>query len=275
MIPAAPVTLNDSREMPQLGLGVWQTPNDQAAVVVGSALAAGYRLVDTAALYGNERGVGLGVRESGVPRADLFVTTKLWNDRQGHASALQAFERSLDRLGLDYVDLYLIHWPAPARGLYLETWRALAELQADGRARSIGVSNFGADELRRLIDETGMTPAINQIELHPRFQQKALRNFHQTQGIATQSWSPLGQGLLLDDPVIARIAARHARTPAQVILRWHLDLGLAAIPKSASPGRIRENFAVFDFALDPDDLAAIDALDDPHGRIGPDPRVFS
>lgn len=265
------VTLNDGRSMPQFGLGVWQTPQDQAAEVVRTALEAGYRHVDTAAIYGNERGVGEGLRASGLPRDHVFITTKLWNDRQGYDEALVAFDRSLERLGVDYVDLYLIHWPAPKRDRYVDAWRALVRIREDGRARSIGVSNFKPHHLERIIGETGVTPAVNQVELHPRWQQRELREVNARHGIATESWSPLGQGRLLQDPVIGRIAQKHGKTPAQIVIRWHLDSGLIVIPKSVTPSRIRENIEVFEFALDGDDMAAIERLDDPRGRIGPDP----
>ncbi|BBE74017.1 aldo/keto reductase [Oharaeibacter diazotrophicus] len=267
------ITLSDGRRIPQVGLGVWQTPDDGAVEAVRAALAAGYRHVDTAAIYSNERGVGEGLRASGVPREDVFVTTKLWNDDQGYDQALRAFDASLGRLGLDYVDLYLIHWPAPRRDLYVDSWRALIRLREEGRARSIGVSNFTADHLRRIVAETGVPPVLNQIELHPRFQQGALRAAGAKLGVATESWSPLGQGRLLADPAITAIAAKHGRTPAQVIVRWHVESGLIVIPKSVNPARIAENFDVFGFALDADDRAAIAGLDDPDGRIGPDPTT--
>lgn len=265
------LTLNDGNRIPQLGFGVWQVPDDVTADVVATAIATGYRSIDTAAIYENETGVGAGIRAAGVPRDELFITTKLWNSQQGYERTLRAFDKSLARLGLDYVDLYLIHWPDPRRDLYAETWRALVELRRQGRARSIGVSNFTADHLRRIIDDSGVVPALNQVELHPRFQQRALRDFHSQHGIATEAWSPLGQGQLLQDATVVSIAAKHGRSAAQVILRWHLDSGIIAIPKSVTPARIRENFAVFDFALDADDLARLAALDSPDGRIGPDP----
>jgi 2,5-diketo-D-gluconate reductase A len=272
--PQTTITLNDGRVMPQLGLGVWQSPREVTALAVRSALAAGYRSVDTAAIYRNEAEVGEGVRASGLDRAELFVTTKLWNEDQGYDSALRANEASLQRLGMDYVDLYLIHWPAPGQGRYLETWKALIRLRDEGRARSIGVSNFAVEHLERIVGETGVVPAVNQVELHPRFQQADLRAAHERLGLATESWSPLGQGALLADPEVARIAARHGKTPAQAIIRWHLDLGLIAIPKSVTPARIEQNFHVFDFKLDAQDLAAMAALDDRHGRIGPNPVAF-
>jgi 2,5-diketo-D-gluconate reductase A len=265
------LTFNDGRTIPQVGLGVWQTPNDTAVQVVKTALDAGYRHIDTAAAYRNEKGVGEGIKASGLSREDVFVTTKLWNDNQGHDETLVAAEKSLGRLGLEYLDLYLIHWPAPAKGLYVESWKALVRLQQEGRVKSIGVSNFAAEHLDRIIGETGVAPAINQIELHPRFQQRALREANTARGVLTESWSPLGQGQLLSDPVIAGIAARHGKTPAQVIIRWHVDSGLVVIPKSVTPERIVQNFGVFDFQLDEADKAAIAGLDSEAGRIGPDP----
>jgi 2,5-diketo-D-gluconate reductase A len=265
------VTLNDGRTMPQLGLGVWRTPQEVAAEVVKTALTAGYRSVDTAAIYGNERGVGEGLKAADLARDDIFLTTKVWNDNQGFDATLAAFDKSLARLGVETIDLYLIHWPAPKKDLYLETWKALVRLKEEGRAKSIGVSNFGPEHLQRLLDETGVVPAVNQVELHPSFQQRALREFHARHGVHTESWSPLGQGKQLDDPVVAEIATKHGRTPAQVVIRWHLDSGLIVIPKSVTPSRIVENFAVFDFKLDADDLSKLAGLDTAAGRIGPDP----
>ncbi|HZH50611.1 MAG TPA: aldo/keto reductase [Microvirga sp.] len=267
--------LNDGRQMPQLGFGVWQVENGLAASIVRQAIDIGYRSIDTAAIYGNEEGVGEGIRQAGVPREDLFVTTKVWNDQQGFDTTLKAFDASLKRLGLDYVDLYLIHWPAWKRDAYADTWRALIKLKEEGRAKSIGVSNFNIPHLQRLFDETGMVPSVNQIELHPRFQQRALRAFHAEHGIVTEAWSPLGQGTLIKDERLATIAAKHRKSTAQVILRWHLDNGIVAIPKSATPSRIRENFEVLGFSLDDEDRRAIDALDDRGGRVGPDPELFT
>ncbi|WP_152048094.1 aldo/keto reductase [Aureimonas psammosilenae] len=267
------VTFNDGRSIPQVGLGVWRTPNDQAATVVSTALRAGYRHVDTAAAYDNEKGVGEGLRAASVDRSQVFVTTKLWNAEQGFDSTLRALEASLERLGLDHVDLYLIHWPMPKKDLYVDTWRALIRAKEDGKARSIGVSNFTAEHLDRIIGETDVTPVLNQIELHPRFQQRQMRAVHEKLGIKTQSWSPLGQGQLLEDPAIARIAEKHGKTPAQVIIRWHIDNGLIVIPKSVTPSRIEQNFQVFDFKLDAEDLKAVEGLDDSNGRIGPDPMT--
>jgi 2,5-diketo-D-gluconate reductase A len=260
--------------MPRLGLGVWQAAPDQTAGAVATALSAGYRHIDTAAAYRNEAGVGEGVRRSAVPRAEVFVTTKLWNDDQGFDSTLRAFDGSLRRLGLDYVDLYLIHWPSPRRDRYVDSWKAMIRLREEGRARSIGVSNFAAEHLDRLIRETGATPAVNQIELHPAFQQRTLREADAARGIATEAWSPLGRGGLLTRPGLAAIGRKHGKTAAQAIIRWHLQMGLIVIPKSVTPSRIAENFDIWGFELDEADLATIAALDDPRGRMGPDPAAF-
>lgn len=264
--------LNSGADMPVLGLGVWQVPEAEAADAVATAIAAGYTSIDTAAIYRNERGVGEGIRRSGVGREGLFVTTKVWNDAQGYDSTLKAFDASLSNLGMDYVDLYLIHWPVPAQDRYLETWKALETLHGEGRARSIGVSNFQVPHLKRLLDRATVRPALNQIELHPGLQQAELRSLHAEQGIATEAWSPLQRGAV-DRPEIVALAAKHRRTPAQVILRWHMQLGTIAIPKSVTPSRIRENIAVFDFALDDGDMAAIAGLD-AGTRTGPDPDRF-
>ena len=266
------VTLNNGVQIPQLGFGVWQVPDTETAAAVGTALEAGYRSIDTAAIYGNEKGTGAAIAASGLPREELFVTTKLWNSNHGHDRTLAALDASLEKLGLDHVDLYLIHWPAPERDAYLDSWRALGKILADGRARAIGVSNFKPAHLRRLIDETGVVPAVNQVELHPLLQQQELRAFHAEHGIATEAWSPLAQGSLLQHPVLTGIAQRLGRTPAQVILRWHLQLGTIVIPKSVTPERIRQNADVFGFTLDEADMTAVTALDQGDaGRIGPDP----
>ncbi|MBZ6226172.1 aldo/keto reductase [Streptomyces olivaceus] len=257
--------------MPQLGFGVWQVPDDEAQTAVAQALEAGYRSIDTAAIYGNEEGTGRAVAASGLAREDLFVTTKLWNSDQGYDSTLRAFDASLAKLGLDYLDLYLIHWPMPAREKYVDTYKAFEKLLADGRVRAIGVSNFLPDHLERLIGETSVLPAVNQIELHPHLQQHASRELHAEQGITTEAWSPLGSGKgILEIPAIVAIAQKHGRTPAQVVLRWHLQLGNVVIPKSVTPSRIKENIDVFGFSLDTEDLAAIRALNEDR-RLGSDP----
>ena len=267
------VEFSDGNHIPQLGLGVWQTANDTAGEVVRKALESGYRHIDTAAIYENEEGVGDGIRMSGVDRKDIFVTTKLWNDRQGRDNTLRAFDASLKRLGLEYVDLYLIHWPAPRKGLFVETWKTFIELKEQGRVRSIGVSNFYPEHLEKIIAETGVTPVLNQVELHPAFQQSELRKVHKRLGIATECWSPLGQGTLLKNPAIEGIARKHGRSPAQIIIRWHLENGFIVIPKSSNPVRIDENFNVFDFSLDESDMRAIGGLDGALGRVGPDPTT--
>ena len=270
MVPR--LRLNNGVGMPQLGFGVFQVGDDEAQAAVSTALDCGYRSIDTAALYGNEHGVGVAVRASGIAREELFVTTKLWNADHGAARVRPAFERSLDELALDYVDLYLIHWPVPSRDLFIETWRAFEGLYSDGRVRAIGVSNFTPAQLARLLAETDGVPAVNQVELHPGFQQPELRAFHREHGIATEAWSPLGQGAALRHPVITRLAERHGKTPAQVVLRWHLQLGNVVIPKSVTPRRIEENLAVFDFELTAEDAREIAALNT-RERIGPDPDV--
>jgi len=268
-VPA--VTLNNGVAMPQLGFGVWQVPDRRAARAVATALEAGYSSIDTAAVYGNEKGTGKALAASGLPREELFVTTKLWNTDQGYDAALRALDASLGRLRLDYVDLYLVHWPQPALDAYQETWRAFEKIVADGRARAVGVSNFQPAHLERLIGGSSVVPAVNQIELHPRLPQAELRRLHAHHGIATEAWSPLGQGKgLLDNPLIASVAARHGRTPAQVVLRWHLQLGNVVIPKSVTPDRIRENIDVFGFELTQADMTELAGLDD-GTRLGPHP----
>ncbi|MFW5419904.1 aldo/keto reductase [Nocardiopsis sp. CNT-189] len=265
------VTLNNGVEMPRLGFGVWQVPDGEAQGAVAEALRVGYRSIDTAKVYQNEAGTGRALRESGIPREELFVTTKVWNDDHGRDRALRAFDASLERLGLEYVDLYLIHWPVPEQDAYVETWKALERIHAEGRAKAIGVSNFTEATLGRLLASADTVPAVNQIELHPRLAQEKMRALGAEHGIATEAWSPLGQGKgLLDEPVLTELAAKHGRTPAQVVLRWHLQLGNIAIPKSVTPSRIAENLDVFGFALDAGDMERIAALDT-GARLGPDP----
>ena len=269
------ITLNNGVRMPQLGFGVFQIPDDEAEQAVATALRVGYRSIDTAAIYRNERGVGRALRASGVPREEVFITTKLWNSQHDYDAALAAFDKSMARLGLDVLDLYLIHWPVPAQNKYLEAWRALRRLQEEGRVRAIGVSNFTVEALTRVIEDSGVVPDVNQIELHPRLAQAELRAFHAEHGIATEAWGPLGQGKgLLEDPVLARLAAKHGRTPAQVVLRWHLQLGNIVIPKSVTPSRIAENFQVFDFELDEEDMAEIATMDVGE-RLGFDPATMN
>ncbi|MCX5193437.1 aldo/keto reductase [Streptomyces sp. NBC_00249] len=272
------IQLNNGTRMPQLGYGVWQVPDSEAERAVGTALEAGYRSIDTAAIYGNERGTGRAVAASGLPREELFVTTKLWNgpkQRWGRDEVLRAFDDSLDKLGLDHLDLYLIHWPRPMRDDFLGIWKTFEEIAASGRAKAVGVSNFRPQDLERLGAESALVPAVNQIELHPLFPQAELRALHSSLGIATEAWSPLGQGKeLLTLPAVAAVAAKHGRSAAQVVLRWHLQLGNVVIPKSVTPSRIRENLDVFGFELDAADLAALDALGADGRRIGPDPAVF-
>jgi 2,5-diketo-D-gluconate reductase A len=268
------LALRPDTQIPQLGFGVFQVPPEDTAEVTGHALAAGYRHIDTAAAYANEAGVGQALRASGLQRDEVFVTTKCRNDDQGHDRAKRALRASLDRLELDYVDLYLIHWPAPARDAYVETWKAFIELQSEGLARAIGVSNFQPAHLHRVIDETGVTPAVNQIELHPLLQQAGLRREHEELGILTEAWSPLAQGAVLDDPAITEIGAAHDKTPAQVVIRWHLQLGNVVIPKSVTPERIGQNFDVFDFHLSATEMKAIEGLDAGQ-RTGPDPDTFN
>ncbi len=270
------VKFHDGRQAPRIGLGVWQVEDSEVPSVIRTALQEGYRSIDTAAIYGNERGVGQGIHESGVPRDEIFVATKLWNDQHGHDLTRAAFETSLEKLGLDYVDLYLIHWPAPKFGKYVQAWEALIQLRDEGRAKSIGVCNFNLNHLQALLDQTGMLPVVNQIELNPYFQQSALREFHTEHDIVTEAWSPLGRGRPLEDAVLKEIARKHGRTVAQVILRWHVQIGNMTIPKSVTPSRIKENFQLFDFLLDEHDMKAIAALDrGEEAREGPDPARFS
>ncbi|KIX17659.1 aldo/keto reductase [Paracoccus sp. 228] len=267
------MTLNDGRTMPQLGTGIWQIEDAKTPEVVAEALRVGYRLIDGAAAYKNEAGMDRGIRDSDVARDQIFVTSKLWNDAQGHDAALRAFDATMERSGLDYLDLYLIHWPLPAMDAYVDSWKALIRLRDEGRVRSIGVANFHEPHLHRLIDETGVAPALNQIELHPSLTQERMRAVNKQLGIVTQSWTPLGRGDSFDAPAIRDAAARTGRTVAQVILRWHIQHGLSVIPKSEKPERLAENFDVLDFTLTPEEMSAIDALDRGH-RTGPDPDTF-
>ncbi len=267
------VALHDGIEIPQLGLGVFQVPPAETQTAVEAALEAGYRHIDTAAAYRNEAGVGAALAASGLPREDVFITTKLWNSQQGHDTTLAAFETSLERLGLDHVDLYLIHWPVPSGDRFVDTWRAFERIHAEEAARTIGVSNFRVEDLERLEMETDTRPTVNQVELHPGLQQADLRAWHAGHDVVTEAWSPLAQGALLDDETIVRIADGHERTPAQTILRWHLQLGNVVIPKSVTPERIRENIEIFDFALSDEEMAEFARLDGGE-RIGPDPATF-
>lgn len=264
------VRLNDGTTIPQLGLGVYKVDDDEAERTVATALEIGYRHLDTAAFYGNEAGVGRALRASGLERDDVYVTTKVWNDQQGFESTLRAFDQSMQKLELDIVDLYLIHWPAPRQDLYVETYRALERIRQEGRARSIGVSNFQVHHLERLLGETDVVPVINQIEVQPWLQQRELRRFGSARHIVTEAWSPLARGRILDDPVLASLATAHGVSPAQIVLRWHLQSGLVVIPKSVTPSRIRENLDVFAFELSDDDMAAVAGLDS-GGRVGSHP----
>jgi 2,5-diketo-D-gluconate reductase A len=260
-MPSPVLTMNDGRSIPQLGLGVYKIPDAAAAEVVETAIALGYRHIDTATLYENERGVGAGVRASGIPREDIFVTTKVWNSDHGFDKTLHALDVSLDKLGFDYVDLYLIHWPEPTRGLFVETWRALEHLQRDGKARSIGVSNFHGSQIDAILADGGIVPAVNQIELHPLLQQWETRVYDAMHNILTEAWSPLARGKLLDNPKLTSIASKHGKSVAQVVIRWHLQLGNVVIPKSVRPERIDENFDVFDFELGQADMDAFTDLE--------------
>jgi diketogulonate reductase-like aldo/keto reductase len=269
------LTMNDGRSIPQLGFGVFQIPQDETQVAVTTALETGYRLIDTAQGYQNEEGVGAALAASDVPRDEVFVTTKLTNSEQGYDTTMAAFDASMAKLGIDVLDLFLIHWPLPKFDLYVDTWRAFEKLQADGRIRSIGVSNFEIEHFERLAAETSVVPAVNQIELHPQFPQAELRAYHAEHGILTESWGPIGQGKgLLENEHIRAVAEKVGRTPAQVVLRWHLQLDLVVIPKSVTPSRIRENIELFDFTLDDDDMAAIAKVDTGE-RLGPDPKTFN
>jgi diketogulonate reductase-like aldo/keto reductase len=287
MIGQSPlIELNNGVEMPALGLGVYQSAPEETAGAVESAIANGYRLIDTAAAYGNEREVGEGLRDSGIDRSEVFVTTKLWISDYGHDSALRAFETSMDNLGLDYLDLYLLHWPVPSDfEATVASYKSAEKVLAGGRVRAIGVCNFNPQHLEDLVARTDVVPAVNQVELHPYFAQKKVRGANASHDVLTQSWSPIGGVYknhpkdpdrvtnLLDDPTVGELASKHGKAPAQVILRWHIENGLSAIPKSVRAPRIAENIGVFDFALSPEDIAAIDALD-AGMRGGPNPDTF-
>ncbi|NNG35141.1 aldo/keto reductase [Nakamurella aerolata] len=265
------ITLNDGNTIPQLGIGVWQVSESDIVPSLTKAFEVGYRHVDTAAAYGNEEGVGQAIRQSGLPREELFITTKLWNDR--HTDARKAVEESLSKLGLDYLDLYLIHWPVPAKDEYLTAWRALEQIKADGLAKSIGVCNFNPGHLAKIIDGSDTVPAVNQIEIHPTLTQTAVVEDDKRLGIATESWTPLGGKEDLENPTIVAIADRLGKTAAQVIIRWHLQHGFIVFPKSVTPERIEQNFDVFNFELTDEDMAAIDGLNADR-RTGPDPETF-
>jgi 2,5-diketo-D-gluconate reductase A len=271
------VTLNDRTTIPQLGFGVFQVPPDQTQATVETAFEVGYRHIDTAQMYQNEAGVGAAIKASGIPRDELYITSKLSNAAHRPDDARRTFGETLDRLGLDRIDLFLIHWPLPTRydGDFVSTWRTLTEFVADGRAASVGVSNFEPDHLERIIEETGIVPAVNQVEVHPYFANERVRAASSRHGIAVEAWSPIAQGKVLDDPTIVRIAEAHGRTPSQATLRWHVQRGDIVFPKSMHEERMRENFAIFDFSLGDDEMAAIDALDrGPSGRTGGDPLTL-
>ena len=270
-VPA--ITLNDGVEIPQLGYGVFQIPPEETVEATTRAFETGYRHIDTAAAYRNEAEVGQAFRASGLDRDEVFITTKCFNDSHGYEQAKQAFQDSIGRLELEFVDLYLIHWPVPSHDQYVETWKAFVELRDQGLIRSIGVSNFQPAHLQRIVDETGVTPSVNQVELHPRFQQAGLRREHEDRGIVTEAWSPLAQGAVLDDPVLTEIAEAHDKTAGQVVLRWHVQLGNVVFPKSVTPERVEENFDIFGFHLSQEEMERIEALDAGE-RQGPDPDTF-
>jgi 2,5-diketo-D-gluconate reductase A len=275
MTPNVPhLSLNDGSSLPQMGFGLWQVPADRTANLIIEATGLGYRQFDGAALYGNEEGLGDGVRRCGLPREEVFVTTKVWNDRHGFDNTLRAAEESFGRLGLNRLDLLLIHWPAPARSLYVETWKALIRLREEGRVTSIGVSNFAPEHLDRIVGETGVVPVINQIELHPELPQATLRRKHAELSIVTQSWTPLGQSRTFDSEPVRRAAERTGATSAQVILAWHVALGCAVIPRSTKAKRLAENLAALEIRLTPEEVADIEGLETGH-RTGPDPLTFS
>jgi 2,5-diketo-D-gluconate reductase A len=273
MINQKYTNLNDGLKIPTVGFGTWKISDTEAPAVVEEALAAGYRSIDTAAIYANETGIGAAIKNSDLDRSEIFLTTKVWNSEQGYDSTLRAMDTSLRKLKTDYVDLYLIHWPMPAQDKYVATWKALNRLRTEGIARSIGVCNFNINHLERLIGETGAVPVLNQIELHPCFQQKELRDFHAKHNIATEAWSPLARGKLFEEKIIVDLAKKHNKTPSQIILRWHFENGIIAIPKSSHTKRILENIDIFDFNLETSDLALISTIDDVNGRTSFDPET--
>ncbi|AUN98888.1 oxidoreductase [Bacteriovorax stolpii] len=265
------ITLNDGMKIPTIGFGTWRVSDADAPKILDEAFGAGYRLIDTASMYGNEVGIGKAIKESSLSREEIFLTTKVWNSEHGYDATLRAMDKSLSNLKMSYVDLYLIHWPGVNSEKYIPTWKALIRLRKEGIARSIGVSNFTIDHVERLINETGVVPAINQLELHPYFQQKELRAFHDKHKIVTEAWSPLARGNLFDDEVIVALTKKHNKTPAQIVLRWHYENGIIAIPKSGNPTRMLENLDIFDFHFDKEDLAQMDTLDNVNGRTGANP----
>ena len=267
------ISLNDKMKMPTVGFGTWKIPNSEAPQVVSEALDAGYRMVDTATVYENEEGIGVAIKENALSRSEIFLSTKIWSSSHGYDSALRAMDVSLKKLQTDYIDLYMIHWPNPTLDKYLPTWKALARLHKEGLAKSIGVCNFNIPHLQRLLDETGIVPAVNQIELHPYFQQKELREFHSRHGIVTESWSPLARAGIFNDAIIVSLSQKYKKTPAQIILRWHFDNGLIAIPKSSKTVRMLENLDIFDFNLNAEELALMSTLDKTDGRTGPNPET--
>lgn len=267
------ISLNDSMKMPTVGFGTWKVEDKEAANIVKVALESGYRLIDTAMIYNNEKGVGEGIKNSGLRREEIFLTTKVWNSDQGYDQTLRAFEKSLKNLNTDYIDLYLIHWPMPDLKKYVGTWKALVKLRSTGMVRSIGVSNFNEDLILELIENTGITPAVNQVELHPFFQQRALREFHFKHKIATEAYTPLARGNLFEHPIIQKLALKYQKTPAQIILRWHFENGIVAIPKSSHHMRMLENLDIFNFRLSADDLIEMGSMDSQSGRLGQDPLV--
>jgi 2,5-diketo-D-gluconate reductase A len=264
------IQLNSGQQIPQLGLGVYKVGQDIGVELVKAAIEVGYRRIDTAALYDNEFEIGAGVRQSGLDREQLFVTTKIWNDRQGFDNATEAIDEALARLNIEYIDMLLIHWPCPKQNLFVETWQAFEKALEGGKIRGIGVSNFNPHHLDELLSKTNIVPALNQVELHPALQQAEVRRYNSDHGIATEAWSPLGRGRFGENPVLGEIAKRHGKSVAQVIIRWHIELGNLVIPKTSNPERLKENIDVFDFTLSPEDMAAIATLNTGE-RVGPNP----